>query len=318
MFGVADYSAMTDYNVVYKYHQGVQCGDYTKFFETCKNQPLTTYLNNMEDDTHGIFHFTFGGVGGTQATTTVATLKKTYGFSDSNIVALAVSAQTFFKYWMAQNTKDWTLHNEVMMGYAFPLNCTEKPWQNNELTVPYLPGEEDGPSCDFIDEFYASETKLDELVTLFVHMDPSLTDSVISRINSLEFEDKSAVMGLIANMFPYDGELAGSGAALDPLFWVAHGSVERLFQKAVFSDIFSDMDYVSGDEFFCSGHDAESAKFWLQGLYFVDESIKAEELTNAELTAILVPTSDQYRDLVNFVYDTADFSYCPDSDAWFV
>ena len=27
------------------------------------------------------------------------------------------------------------------------------------------------------------------------------------------------------------GDMGGSGAAMDPLFWVAHGAVDRLFQK---------------------------------------------------------------------------------------
>jgi hypothetical protein len=111
--------------------------------------------------------------------------------------------------------------------------------------------------------------------------------------------------------FPFDE------TAMDPLFWVAHGAVERLFQKAVFSNIFSDMVYPNAEELSCSGHDSGSSKFWLQGYYFADESIKSEELTNAELTNILVPTSDEYRDLINFVYDTADYSYCEDSESWF-
>jgi hypothetical protein len=113
--------------------------------------------------------------------------------------------------------------------------------------------------------------------------------------------------------------LSFKNAALDPLFWMVHGSVERLFQKSVFSDIFTDMDYPmkEADGLPCSGDNSTSLKFWLNGFYFVDESIRADNLTNAELTNILVPTSDEYRDLINFVYDTGDYSYCSDSDSWF-
>ena len=39
-------------------------------------------------------------------------------------------------------------------------------------------------------------------------------------------------------------------------------------------------------------------KEWLRGFYFQDESIMAHELTNAQLAAILDPTSDSYRDLI--------------------
>ena len=103
--------------------------------------------------------------------------------------------------------------------------------------------------------------------------------------------------------------------ALDPLFWVAHGAMERTFQKSVFSGIFTDMIFKSSDK--CSGHDSSVIKFWLKGFYFIDESISAESLSNEELTEILDPTSDQYKDLINFVYDTSSFGWCADSDSWF-
>ena len=46
--------------------------------------------------------------------------------------------------------------------------------------------------------------------------------------------------------------MAGSGAATDPLFWVAHGAVERLFQRTVFEGVMTDMSYTSSSP--CSGH----------------------------------------------------------------
>ena len=103
--------------------------------------------------------------------------------------------------------------------------------------------------------------------------------------------------------------------ALDPLFWVAHGAMERMFQKAVFAGIFTDMDYTSSDH--CSGHDSEIGKYWLKGFYFANETIAAIDLTNSELTAILDPTSHKYRDLINFVYDTSSYSWCAAADSWF-
>ena len=103
--------------------------------------------------------------------------------------------------------------------------------------------------------------------------------------------------------------------ALDPLFWVAHGAMERTFQKSVFSGIFTDMIYNTSDK--CSGHDSSESKYWLKGLYFVDETVGTHELSNEELTGILDPSSDQYRDLLNFVYDTSSFDFCSDSDSWF-
>lgn len=91
--------------------------------------------------------------------------------------------------------------------------------------------------------------------------------------------------------------------------------MERMFQKAVFAGILSDMDYTASDH--CSGHDSGIGKYWLNGFNFANDTISATDLTNAELTAILDPTSNEYRDLINFVYDTSSYSWCPKSDVWF-
>ena len=91
--------------------------------------------------------------------------------------------------------------------------------------------------------------------------------------------------------------------------------MERTFQKAVFSGIFSDMKYDSSDH--CSGHNSMVGKYWLKGFYFADESVNTTSQTNAQLTMILDPTSDQYRDLINFVYDTATFEWCDGNENWF-
>lgn len=102
---------------------------------------------------------------------------------------------------------------------------------------------------------------------------------------------------------------------MDPLFWVAHGAMERTFQKTVLTDMMSDMTYTKTGA--CSGHSAMSTKAWLDGYYFRNESINAAALTNSQLTAILDPTSDLHRDLVNFVYDTASYLWCENSNSWF-
>jgi hypothetical protein len=97
---------------------------------------------------------------------------------------------------------------------------------------------------------------------------------------------------------------------------VAHGAVERIFQKAMISGVSSDSDYSFVGS--CSGHGANSPKAWLKGFYLVNETVNTAELTNSQLTNILDPNSDEYRDLINFVYDTGSFDYCADSAEWFV
>lgn len=184
---------------VFGFHLGVDCSKYTKFFKTVSGQPLETYLSDMEDDTHGIFHFTFGGVGGDQAMAAIDILRDTYGFSYSNIGALAVSSQHYFKKTLAIESDD-------------PMNCTAKPWQNNELLTTSYPGEVDGPKCDFADAYYESSSNLDELIVSFLNFDPANSDTISKRISEFDFSEKKAIMKVIANMFPFDGDLASSGA----------------------------------------------------------------------------------------------------------
>lgn len=199
VFRINDSSIITDRDVVFKYHMGVTCDDYTGFFSQVNGQPLETYLNKMEDDTHGIFHFTFGGVGGDQAVNAVELLMDQYNFSYSNVAALAISAQPFFKKHLA-------------VAKQTPVNCTTHPWQNEFLTTASGPGEYGGPSCDFAESYYDTEDNLDELISYFFKIDPDHKDTVVNHINTLQYTDKAVLMKIVGNMFPFDGDLAGSGA----------------------------------------------------------------------------------------------------------
>lgn len=112
------------------------------------------------------------------------------------------------------------------------------------------------------------------------------------------------IAGELVSRAAYDGEMAGSGAAMDPLFWVAHGAVERLMQKVIFSGLASDTTYdVTGTT--CSGHSNDGTKYWLKGFHFADVSVVAEEVTNEQLNTFLNPTTTEYRDYFDFVYDSA-------------
>ena len=199
VFGISNSSIIGDRDIVFKYHMGVTCDAFQSFFSTIKGQPLEDYLFQMEDDTHGIFHFTFGGVGGTKAKEAVQNLRDNYGFSYSNVAALAISAQPFFKKYLATNNHA-------------PVNCTSKPWQNDALVTTIGPGEVGGPSCDFADFYYANEDELDGLISFFFDIDPDHFDETVLHMATLDFAQKTAVMKIIGNMFPMDGDLAGSGA----------------------------------------------------------------------------------------------------------
>ena len=48
----------------------------------------------------------------------------------------------------------------------------------------------------------------------------------------------------------------------------------------------------------------QGTKYWLTGFFFSDETVAVEQLTNEELSQVLTPTTELYRDYVNFVYDS--------------
>ena len=200
VFGIANYSSIgLSKDLVFKMHMGVVCDDYTAFFGRVNGKSFETYLLAIENDTHGIFHFTFGGVGGKMARASVKVLMDTFGFTYSNIATLATAAQPFFKKYLALSHSD-------------PVNCTANPWQSGELSTTASPGDIGGPQCDFADHYYDSDDSLNDLIDAFFDIDLDSDDSVVTRLKNMQFEDKTDALKVIGSAFPFDGDLAGSGA----------------------------------------------------------------------------------------------------------
>jgi hypothetical protein len=186
--------------MVFKFHKGVNCTNYKQFMTYVQGRSLETYLVSMEDDTHGIFHFTLGGVGGDVAAVAIEKLRGCpYNFTDSNIAALAVSAQHYFKKNLANSE-------------TYPLSCSTNPWKNYELSTSAPPNSLGGPSCHFDSSFYLDEDALSDLVLKFFNFDVDDADRVVDRVQNLTFVEKKGAMEIIAGMFPYDGDLAGASA----------------------------------------------------------------------------------------------------------
>ncbi len=299
-----------------QYYSGVTCDDYSDFITYfAVNKSLASYLLSAEDQIHGIIHFTFGGAGGDYADAQDQLLTDKYNFTDEYRVVVTQSAQTFFKKFIVTNPEAY----ETNFGVPFPLNCSSNPWSDGILSTTAYPGEEGGPSCTCNSNYLVDDDSMQILIEAYFSMflDPKQgQNAVVQYIEGLALEDKRAVMTILCGRMQFDGEMAGSGAAQDPLFWVAHGAVERLLQKVVFAGVLTDTDYDAPDER-CSGHKEESGKYWLTGFNFLNKSLVSESLSNVDLTAILNPSSELYRDNVNFVYDTSSFSWCEDADSWF-
>jgi hypothetical protein len=306
VFRLQDISTI-DANAIF-YYTGVNCDSYKKFLgDHVNNQPMENYLKFAEEDVHGIIHFTFGGIGGDYAAVVNQQMKEKYGVSDQCIGESALSTQQYFK------SKWWA---GMKSGTNEYIQCTAAPWQNGALTTAAVTGDASGsgPSCTCSDSNFESEQSLDRLIgEFFKEKERSMCVPVL---DALSFEDRKTLMRMFCSRMAFDGDMAGSSAATDPLFWVAHGAVERLFQSTVFANTMTDTVYPDGDDK-CSGHSAQSSKAWLQGMKLMDESTAPEILTNLQLMDALNPTTDAHRDLINYVYESADFSWCNGFDKYF-
>jgi len=269
------------------FYMGSDCTEYQSFVKKyAVGQTFQTYLTESEDNVHGKVHFTIGGAGGTKAKAVDDLLKSKFGWTDDDIMFISRGSQAVYKSFIPRK---WVATN--------PLSCTADPWSSSAATLATAaaPGEADGPSCTCDPQYMTTEDQLTALIGFYAIRNANF-------IYGLDFEERKAAMQLVCSRMAFDGDMASSGAANDPLFWVAHGAIERLYQRVVFEGVLADKLYVNPKRNECSGHTADGTKAWLTGYYLQDESVDAATLTNAELAEILDPTSDKYRDLLDFVY----------------
>eukprot|EP01035_Chromulina_nebulosa_P020437 gene20437-26519_t len=303
--------------IITNYYNGVNCRDYENFVSReCNGNPLVTLLTDVEDDVHGKVHFTVGGSGGDKCIEVDDYLMNTYGFEWKDMVAIAQSSQRYFKTYITM----YPTWDEEKFG-PYPLDCSANPWQDDKLTTTVGPGEDGGPTCDCNSYYFEDQDKLTAFIyTYFQDWAGRKVPQAetVDKLLNLSFEEQLDVMSKLCGRFQMEGDLAGSGAATDPIFWVVHGGVERIMQKIYIEGILTDYLYAEPLSE-CSGHIETGTKDWLEGYTFQDESIAVHKLTNVELAEYLNPLSDKYRDQVDFVYDHYDWSTICDGDAtgWF-
>lgn len=286
-------------NGIQKY-AGVTCYDYWDFLNTSAyDHSLGDILLSMEDKTHGPIHFAFGGAGGDRAAENEQIFRDKYGFDDSEIIYLNFNTHAFIKnqapfWWLGTGNSYW--------------NCSEIPFRDGVLQSTVGPGEEGGMKCGFIDSVYESDESLNSFFAYYAGQNKK-NSNFYPIMTSLPFEEKIEAARLLEQRVQYDGDMATSGAATDPLFWLQHGAVERLFQAICFRDIPTDSVYPSGSD--CAGHATWGVKDWLQGYRFVDDTIRPETINNTEMVKYLDPRNDEYMNNIPFVYDSSSFEWCP-------
>ena len=283
-------------------YTGVTCDDYATFFNMAKGLSTMEASYQMEYLTHGPIHLAFGGGGGDMCAANDDILRERFGFADWNL--------PYFTKWIHNFMKTegpWLFAESPKSDAPTSLwNCSEFPAKTHgieKIAVSMLDIEEFGSiECDAPQEFYKSEDKIDEWLN-------SAINSEKFGIDEFSIEDKKALMQTLANRHQFDGEMITSAAPLDPLFWVQHGSAERLWQRMEMNGIFSDapFDVVQG----CAGHSADGNLGWLKGYSVNNPTVVLSNLTVAELVGMLDPMEVAYVENFNFIYETTDYEWCP-------
>lgn len=285
------------------------------------NKSLSSYLEYADAQAHGYVHYTIAGTGGDQAAYIDQQLRSDFGFSNDDITALSWASSTFYKNYLSGANFDLLMSEN-------PFNCTQYPWDSSTQTLDSKLAKE-GISCTLNEYFLQDENTTDTLWTAF------LGDSYIHVrdmvLYNFTFEDKKHVMRLIFSRLQQDGDMATSASAIDPFFWVAHGAVERLYQRVIFEDVLLDLDYIPVNSSYttdvtCQGHATNGTAYYLKGLEFMSmekegEKIEPYLMTNSELSAMLDPTADDYAKYIHFIYDNSGFEWCGSKEEianWFV
>jgi hypothetical protein len=187
-------------------------------------------------------------------------LKSQYGLEDEHILLLAQAVQTFVKRnYPTYEEKDYgPKFMKEYHGWQFPFNCTTFPWNATTQTLwtTDMPGEPNA-ICELDASYYcADQTSLDKFYYMFMgiqYTSGGELGTLQDALYAMDVDTQCEVAKIFVKRAGFDGEMAGSGAAMDPLFWVAHGSVERLLQKAIIEGASSDLVY-NATTAACSGH----------------------------------------------------------------
>jgi hypothetical protein len=296
--------ATVPYDDLSEFFTGTTCEDYEDFITNeVTGQSLDNFLKYVKSF-HEAIHFNVGGQGGAQAEAIDQVLRSDYGFTDDDIFVIAETSQKFAKRYMP--ARDYYTDDEYPV---YPLSCSADPYQGDAKTTNMAaPGADDGPSCSCVDYYFESQDQLYDLISMYFekYMKSIYPQNVTpQRILSLDFEGQKGAMKLLCSRLGLDGDMVGSASPLDPVFWISHGALERLFHRISFANLLADNDYTTASD--CSGHAPNGTKAWLNGYHLQDEKINAAELTNVELTRMLNPTTDEFLQRIPYIYDTASY-----------
>jgi hypothetical protein len=264
-------------------------------------QDFNSYLLNVKEK-HTKVHDSLGGQRGTQAAVVDSVLREMYGFDDWDISVIVAASGKFYKKYVSQGA-----YYKSEKYPVYPLICSANPWQGGVLISEAAPGQEGGPSCAVADFYLSDASTLNDMLHIFfdkfMHDDTTAQYPTIEKVLAFSLDQQKDFLNLVVNRMPYDGDLVGSASAIDPIFWVSHGAVEKMFQKIVIAELLTDLDYSTPSD--CSGHSPTGKKAWLEGYKLGNADFDPSELTNVELVDLLNPSSTRYANFVPYVYDSS-------------
>lgn len=299
----ASYDNITDFFF------GPTCDDFSDFLQQdVSGHTLDEYLDAVKNK-HTKVHDGLGGQGGVHARAVDSILQSQYNFTKEDIVVVVASSSKFLKKYVPQKG-----YYSSDVYPIYPLNCSADPYPSS-LDVDVIgdddgwvstaePGTDGGPSCACASSYFEDADSLSTLMSIYFdkYIRPSSAQYVTpARVMAMDFDDQVAVMKLLCSRLSYDGDMVGSASPIDPVFWVSHGAVEKLFQRIVLGGLLSNMDFAVDNE--CSGHAPWGTKAWLEGYSLMDASVAPTALTNSELIGIVDPSGEAYADLLPYVYD---------------
>lgn len=272
--------------------------DYLAVYQENLGTTMKDVLDSLYSSVHGNIHLAFGGTGGPKIKEVYDYLREKHDVSDLELLELNFPLTSFLE---AYTPVPGALNTEALY-----IQCDNTPWIDGQLMET---SEEDGPRCYCNPIHTSTSIGLASITHKIMGNIASSDDSPLSHlhgmIDSLDLPSQAHVLNKLCGSSVYVGDFYSKSSAPDPLFWVFHSNLDRLFQKIIFDDELTSYEYDTSSTI--SGHSINGTAMWMEGYKVIDESLDLGQIANAERFKFLIPTFDEYRDNMKYIYDHSDW-----------
>ena len=297
--------------------EGVNCDGYTSYVTAAVNSSYETISQLLEFDAHGPAHFAFAG--GTVYEENDNFFKEEFNFTEADILNVYWIHHHMMKYssflQFTNQTEVLREHKNITVTWKCDMPILEASF--DELAL--IDFEALGPTGNITCEAQVpdGQTDKDFILEWFNGLNagenPDL-DSTTPKILGFTDTQFKRMVELFGQRITIEGDLSTAGAAIDPVFWVLHGGVEKLYQRFIFEGLVGQENRFVNDIAGCPGHSASGKNPWMKGFHFSkwgdSSEIATEHLTNAELVSYLDPTREDFLDKFDFIYVDATYDWC--------